>query len=553
MLVRVVIITLLLGLATLSEFMGVALLPEKSLPSYYAVVALTYGFSFIYLILLHRSKNITFNLFIQAICDTFLVTYMVYVTGGTGSIYSVFYTLVIIYSVLFLGRKGGIIIASACSIFYGALLDLEYYGVIVPFFVSVDGYPFTSGYVFSRIFTHIFSFYFIAFLTSVLVEQERKARSMLAEKEDAFEQLDVLHRSIVESVNHGILTINLLGKIKSFNRAAQHITDYSFEDVENKSIASFFPLLGDVVARGTKKQHPLEQNRFEMAFKTKNERELMLGCSLSPLRNNRGERIGDILIFQDLTSIKKMEEDFEKSRRMAFIGEMAAHLAHEIRNPLVSISGSIQVLSRDLRLSEGDKKLMRIILRGKEQLEGFMKDFLLLARPKLGAHEMVDIGETIENVLEALKYVPDWHEGIEVNKSIVEKAAIYANRSEIRQLAWNLLLNAIQAMPEKGILSIETKRKVADDASCLEIVVSDNGCGIPQNALKKIFERFYTTRDRGTGLGLAVVNRIVETHKGRIEIQSEAGKGTRCTLLLPLTDENSVNQSSSHLKEMAFS
>jgi signal transduction histidine kinase len=188
---------------------------------------------------------------------------------------------------------------------------------------------------------------------------------------------------------------------------------------------------------------------------------------------------------------------------------------------------------------------MRIILRGKEQLEGFMKDFLLLARPKPGVHGMVDIRETIEDVLDALKYVPDWHEGIEVCKSVAENALIYASRSEIRQVLWNLILNAIQAMPVKGVLNIETKRKIFNDSSdYLEIVVADSGCGIAQKDLKKIFEPFYTTRERGTGLGLAIVNRIVESNKGKIQILSEAGKGTRCILLLPLIGDDSVNQPS---------
>lgn len=538
MLVRVVIITFLLGIATFSEFMGIELLPERSLPFYYLIIMMTYGLSFFYLFLLYRSKNIMANLYIQAACDTLLITYLVYVTGGTGSIYSVFYTLAIIYSVLFLGRKGGFIIASACSIFYGALLDLEYYGVIVPFFAAADDYPFRASYVFSRIFSHILSFYLIAFLTSFVVEQEKKTRTMLAEKEDAFDQLDLLHRSIVESVNLGILTVNLSGKIKSFNKAAQDITDYAFADVEDKSIFELFPICADMLTKRNVWHIP-GQNRFEMVFRTKKERELILGCSLSPLKNNRSERIGDTLIFQDLTSIKKMEEGYERSRRMAFIGEMAARLAHEIRNPLASISGSIQVLSRDLRLSEeGDERLMRIILRGKEQLEGFMKDFLLLARPTPGAHAMIDIREIMEDVLDALKYVPDWHEDIEVRKSVAENALVYANRSEIRQVIWNILLNALQAMPAKGALNIEAKRKVFNDSpDCLEILVADNGCGIAQKDLEKIFEPFYTTRERGTGLGLAIVNRIVESNKWKIQILSEVGKGTKCVLLLPIMGE----------------
>ena len=420
MLARVAIVTFLLGVATFSELKGIDLLPERSRSFYYIVIVATYALSFFYLFSLYINKNIKINVYIQAIGDVVTVTYLVYVTGGTNSIYSVFYNLVIIYSVLFLGRSGGLILASACSIFYGALLDLEYYGVIGPLYAVIGDFPFLPGYVFSRIFTHILSFYLIAFLASFVVEQEKKTRILLAEKENAFNQLDMLHRSIVESVNVGILTVNLSGKIKSFNRAAQDITDYTFSDVEDIDILEIFPSSVAILVRNDVRQMAAV-DRFEISFQTKKGMNLILGCSLSPLKNNKSERIGDIMIFQDLTAIKKMEESYEKSRRMAFIGEMAARLAHEIRNPLASISGSIQVLSRDLHLPDSDERLMRIVLRGKEQLESFMKDFLLLARPTPGIPELVNTSEIIEDVVDALRYVPDWHEGIEIRKNLAEK------------------------------------------------------------------------------------------------------------------------------------
>lgn len=537
MLGRVAIVTFLLGIAALSAFKETELLPQRSLTFYYIIILATYGLSFFYLLFLSVVKSIKVNVYIQTACDVALITYMVYVTGGTSSIYSVFYTLVIIYSVLFLGRSGSLIIASACSIFYGTLLDLEYYGLVYPMYSSLGEYPFLASYVFSRIFTHILSFYLIAFLASFVVEQEKRVRILLAEKEDAFEQLDMLHRSIVESVSLGILTINPAGRIKSFNRAAQDITDYAFSEVEDKDITDIFPASADMLAQREIYPAPAE-NRFEVTLQTSKNRQVVLGCSLSSLKNNSGEKIGDIMIFQDLTSIKKIEESYEKSRRMALIGEMAFRLAHEIRNPLATISGSIQMLSRDLQLPDTDEKLMRIILRGKEQLEFFMKDFLLLARPTPGAPALVDVREIIEDVLEALQFIPDWHEGIEIKKNLLEDALIYANRTDIRHVIWNLLLNALQAMPAHGTLQIETRRG-ADDSlpDCLEIAVSDTGGGIEENDLGKIFEPFYTTKERGTGLGLAIVSRIVEYNKGKIRIVSEVGRGTHCFVWLPIFDK----------------
>ena len=542
MLGRVAIITILLGIAVFSELKEVELIPERSLTFYYIIILTTYGLTFFYIFFLNLRKNIKLNVYLQAACDLSLITYMVYVTGGTSSIYSVFYTLVIIYSVLFLGRRGGLIVASACSILYGTLLDLEYYGVIKPLYSAHGDYPFLASYVFSRIFTHILSFYVITFLASFVVEQERKARALLAKTEDAFEQLDMLHRSIVESVNLGILTINSAGRIKSFNRAAEVITDFAFQEVEGRPITEILPIRTDLASQRANFPAPTE-NRFEMVFQTVKQRKVILGCSLSALRNSKGEKIGDIMIFQDLTSIKKIEESYEKSRRMAFIGEMAARLAHEIRNPLASISGSIQLLSQDLRLPDSDEKLLRIIMRGKEQLESFLKDFLLLARPTPGQPAAIETGEIIEDVLEALQYVPDWHDGIQIKKNLAAGALVYANRTDVRHIIWNLLLNALQAMPQEGILQIDTRRGAGDSIpECLEMVVADTGCGIKENDLGEIFEPFYTTKEHGTGLGLAIVSRIAAYNGGKVEITSTVGQGTRCVVKLPLAGGDSYGR-----------
>jgi len=537
MLGRVAIVTFLLGIATLSEFKETELLPQRTLTFYYIIILATYGLSFFYLLFLHIVKNIRVNVYIQTACDVALITYMVYVTGGTSSIYSVFYTLVIIYSALFLGRGGSLITASACSIFYGALLDLEYYGLVIPPYSPLGDLPFLASYVFSRIITHILSFYLMAFLASFVVEQEKRARILLAEKEDAFEQLDMLHRSIVESVSLGILTINPTGKIKSFNRAAQDITDFTFGEVEDKDIKEIFPFSADMLIKRESYSESTD-NRSEVLWQTNKNRKVVLGCLLSSLKDNWGEKIGDIMIIQDLTALKKIEENYEKSRRMALIGEMAFRLAHEIRNPLASISGCIQMLSKDLQLHDTNGKLMRIILRGKEQLEFFMKDFLLLARPTPGAPALIDVTEIIDDVLEALQFIPDWHEGIAVKKNLWSGAIIYANRTDIRHVMWNLLLNALQAMPAQGTLQVET-RKSADDSfpNCLEIAVSDTGGGINENDFGQIFEPFYTTKERGTGLGLAIVNRIVEYNKGKIKMVSEVGRGTCCFVWLPIYDK----------------
>jgi two-component system sensor histidine kinase PilS (NtrC family) len=416
MLARVIIVTILLVLATFIEVKEMESLSAISASTLFKTILLTYIFSILFLFLLKYIRNISLNIYIQSICDIAMITGMVYATGGIRSIYSVFYPLVIIYSVLFLGRNGGLIVASAASIFYGLFADLEFYGVIYPIFsITIPDYAMNAGDVFTRIITHILSFYLFVFLASFVVEQEKNARTLLAEKQSAFEQLDLLHRSIIESVDTGILTVNLNGQIKSFNRAAAEITGFSFREVGNRSIADVFPdcppLKGELNDNG---RRSMVKTRFEMVFQAGEGKTLILGGSVSPLRDPRGITIGNIIVFQDLTGINEMKESLETSRRLAFIGEMAAGLAHEIRNPLASISGSIQMLKGDLSQSDTNARLMQIILRGKDQLESFLKDFLLMARPAPGVREQLDIRDTIRDVMESLRCVADWHERLNV-------------------------------------------------------------------------------------------------------------------------------------------
>lgn len=544
MLARVLIVTFLLGIATFVDRREVGSLSGLLSSTLIQTILFTYFLSIIYLVVLKFIPNPSINTYLQSLCDVVLITLMVYATGGIRSIYSIFYPLVIIYAVLFLGRSGGLILASAAGIFYGLFANLEFYEVIYPInTIDITYYPLHSGYVFIRILTHILSFYLIAILTSFVAEQEKRARVLLAEKQSAFDQLDLLHRSIIESVDTGIMTVDLNGRIKSFNRAAVEITGFAFREVENHELAEIFPdfpvLLSNDATDGSSKA------RFEWPFCSKAGENLILGCSVSALRAPGGGVIGNIIIFQDLTHIIKMRESIEKNRKFAFIGEMAAGLAHEIRNPLASITGSIQMLRDDLNLSQSSEKLVKIILRGKDQLEGFMKDFLLMARPAPGMRTILDVREIVKEVVESLRYVPDWQD--DRHRVILNLASqalpIQANKIEIRQILWNILLNALQAMPAGGELVVTADSSERDTLG-MKLCVRDTGCGISVEGLKKIYEPFYTTREKGTGLGLAVVKRIVENYGGTIDIRSECQRGTICTLWLPMAESHNITHGS---------
>jgi len=529
---RLIIITLFLGVAIFLDIKKTGFpVSVSTLNFLYFIIAATYFFSLAYILILKIFKQLRINIYLQLAIDILLVTMLVYITGSYRSNYSVLYTLVIIYSVIFLDRYGGLIIASAAGSFYSLLLGLEFCQWLPVLSKIEPDYSLTAEEVLTRILVHIVSFYVLAFLASFVVEQEKKVRSLLMEKESEFDQLDLLFRSIVESVDTGIMTIDFEGAIKTFNRAAEQITGYSLAQVKNRLVADVFPEC--IVTFALQLDKRQSKNRMEVVIEARNGRKVHLGCSLSPLKDKQNREIGSILIFQDLTEIRQMEENLEKSKRLALIGEMAAGLAHEMRNPLASITGSIELLRRNLALKDTDDRLMQIILRGKDQLDNFVRDFLLLAKPIPVVREVIDVNETAVDVLENMKLSKDWTNDIKIDCSLAPKVAAFANREQLRQVVQNLVLNAVQAMKEGGVLSLATKLMQVNNKEVVEIKVADTGLGIEEKDLKKVFEPFFTDKEKGTGLGLTIVGRIVDGYGGKIEITSRINQGTVCTVRLP--------------------
>lgn len=536
---RVIIITMFLSATIFIDIIKTGFsVSVKTLSILYMIIAATYFFSIIYILLLRSFRESKVNIYLQLSLDVIIVTLLVYITGSLHSNYSVLYTLVIIYSVIFLGRYGGLIIASASSIFYGLLLDFEFHHLIPSFSTVEYTYDLAAEDVFFRILVHIISFYILALLASFVVEQEKKTRFLLEERESAFNQLDILFRSIVESVDTGVMTTNMHGVIKTFNRAAEEITGFSLSDVKDRRISDIFPKFAAILSdEDVNKQI---KNRIEVDFLGNKNKKIHLGCSVSILKDNNDKQIGRTLIFQDLTEIKQMEESLDKSRRLALIGEIAAGLAHEMRNPLTSITGSIELIRQGRNIEETDKRLIQIIYRGRDQLENFIRDFLLLSKPIPVVKELVDINEVIQEVIECSKLSEYWMEEIKLNTFFLEAPGILANREQIRQIINNLVLNAIQSMGDGGVLSISAQAMNYARTSGVEIKVSDTGHGIEEKHLQKIFEPFYTNKDKGTGLGLTIVARLVDGYGGKIKMESILNSGSTCTVWLPQSSNITV-------------
>jgi two-component system sensor histidine kinase PilS (NtrC family) len=546
---RVIIITLLLSIILFIQLKkGVTLFITPNNFIYY-FIGLTYLITLIYVPLLNRTKDIQKFAFAQHIVDVLLITLLIYLTGGIESFFVIAYIFSIISASIILYKRGAYFIAAICSIAYGAFLDFEYYGFIHPMYSSLfSGYHYSSSYVLYRILVYVLAFFIVALFSSHLAEELRRKRRELVQKQDDYEKLEAFNRDIIQSLDSGLLTIDSHGKVTSTNRTAQRILRLDPEELEKDHIQELFPDIDGALFRMEGNcQKPDPYRRYETTFVDKRGKTFFLGFSVSPLRDNNDRVIGKTFIFQDITRFKEMEEQIKRSDRMASIGEFAAGIAHEIRNPLTSLSGSIQVLKEELKLKETNRHLMEIILRESERLNNLITNFLLFAQPPSINMEEIDIGQVIDETLQLFENSPGHNRAIKIVKELKREVFVVGDTHQLKQVFWNLFINAAQIMPDGGKLRVELETVNADGASSrlkgenkkgmipvAKISVSDTGDGIKPGEREKIFEPFFTTKEGGTGLGLAIVHRIVENHDGFISVNSQRNKGTTFEIFLPM-------------------
>jgi len=547
MLLRLMLATFSLGTAVLIQITKGKPYLDTYLVSLYAIIGMVYALNLLYAFLLNRVKSVRTFAYIQIFMDVLLITGLINATGGIRSVFSLFYYLSIISASIILYRKGGIIIATVSSVLYGLIVGLEYYGIFQPLYEIPDDAIYGITSLLFRVVMNVTAFYFIAMLSSFLSEQASKSDEALKIKEIDYHKLEILYRNIVESINSGLLTVDEENKITSFNRAAEDITGHNFSDVYGVNIDRVLPDLQEIgQSPGSGKKYDTMNPRFEISFKRKDGRILHLGFSKAVLKDVGGDSKGEIYVFQDLTKLKEMEEHVKLVDKLAAIGRFATGMAHEIRNPLASMSGSVQVLKDSLKLDSDNQRLMNIVLRETNRLDQLLSDFILFARPDDRRKESVELNNILDDTIQLFSYNPQYGD-INVIKNLHGKIMIEADPQQIKQVFWNLFINAAQSMDHKGALVVNTEIVHQDSLSkgvksrldtnsnefWSHIIVSDTGRGIPEKYTDKIFDPFFTTKDRGIGLGLAIVYRIIESYRGNISVKSQKNKGTSFTIYLP--------------------
>ncbi|HEY4486031.1 MAG TPA: ATP-binding protein [Nitrospiria bacterium] len=541
---RAVIVTILLGV---SLFLPSAYSPidRPQIPSSYLIAA-AYPLTLLYSYLLPRMRAAVLLATLQIGVDVLLVTYLVSYTGGIESPFSPFYFLIIIAASIILGRRGGRLTAFSASLLFGTLVDLQYFGYIS------GGNESAGKSALYLLFMNIAAFLAVAYLSGGLAQKLSVAQERLQEKSAGLAELKAFHECVVQSMSSGLFTTGMNGLITSFNRSAEEITGFQEDVVKGRLWWEVFE--AEELRHLVSDKHPLlDSVRFDRSFRTWQGDHLSLGMTVSPLRDTEGIQIGGVWMFQDLTHIREMEEEMERRKWLSTIGEMAAGMAHEIRNPLAALSGSMQVLQRGMRLEEDEnRRLMEIALKETERLNSIITAFLRYARPAPLNKKPCDIRQVVFETVDLLKNDISHNQGIEMIANLPDgelRASVDAD--QLRQVFWNLAINAVEAVAPKaavgaGLLTVGARGMttyLAKDGVTrhwIEVTLSDNGGGISKNDLPKIFNPFFTTKDRGSGLGLAIVHRIIEEHRGHIYVESRPGAGTQFTVLLPSEEKSTA-------------
>ncbi len=537
--IRIAVVTATLGSAgfifTLSRPVEFSLLPI------YAILLGTYVLSVLYWLGMKHSPDSAWPLYVQIAFDAFIVTVVVYYTGGTQSSFVPLYFLVILAASVFFKSLITVAFTALASAFYIVLAVLEYEEVVVtPIYAGLElhRYP---GEIALNVFLYIFLFIMVAIIGGYATRSAKRSEAFLRDVFSLLKEARLDTNHILQNISSGLVTVDRGGRIIYFNRAAEQILDLKMEHVVGRIYDEVLlvvsPNMVDIIYRVLEGDVPSLRDEVVLegvAGKT-------IGLTSSLITRSSGEKSGVITIFRDLTDIKKMEELVRRSDRMAAIGELAAGIAHEIRNPLASICGAVEMLRDEVGPHGEGVRLMELVERESGRLNRIVEEFLAFARIKPASPKDISIVHAIEDVKSLVKMDPRCGENIDIVVNTDGDLRVYFDDDHLTQVLFNLMINGVEAIDGDGTILIEAKsfeEPLKGGQKLVKVSVSDTGRGIRSEDMEKIFEPFFSTKKGGTGLGLSLIQRIVASNDGYIEAESSPGKGSTFTLYLQKGGQN---------------
>ena len=531
--VRVVIGSVLLGSAT---FMQVTAPTRVVIDPFFFLIGLIYALTIVYALTLTQVDERRWLIDLQFAGDAIIVSAFIYFTGGVTSYFASLYVLPIVAGSVMQYRRGGLFVAMLSAILYAEIVVGQYVSATgVLSHVWVTGFsvalplPSVALYIAAL---NVFGFFAVALLSGSLAERLRATGVSLAQASTQIADLQALNQHVIDSLPSGLATTDVALRVLTFNRGAETITGMSFRSAVGRSIDQVLQLSPVAIEEIQRDLLSVGSRRHEFRYKTSDGRgDIEIGLGATHLETPGG-RAGYLFTFQDVTNIKKLERDSAMQQRLAAVGEMAAGIAHEIRNPLASMSGSIQILRQDLPLTSEQAQLMDIVLRESERLNTTIRSFLDYARPQRFEVKRFDVRRALSDTALLLRNSADLHERHAIAVDLPETALWYdADEGQIKQIVWNLATNGLRAMPDGGRLALKVASGAPSDG--IVLTVEDEGKGIPQDELPELFQPFRGNFAKGSGLGLAIVHRIVTDYNGTIELSSQVGRGTTVAVRLP--------------------
>ena len=535
--VRLVVATVLLGSAVFVQLRE----PEAtSINPFFFLIGLTYAVSLGFIGSLRLVDRVPWLTDVHFAIDAILVSFAVFVTGGVQSLFTILYMLPIVAASSMQYRRGGLQLAGFSTILL--------VGVVLTQYLHVNGYlglprllsinpdlpPIQiAQYI---IALNAFGLFAVALVSGSLAERARVGEVQLEQATEEIADLQAFNQYVLDNLISGLATADAANRLVTFNRSAMLITGRSGALPIGEPAGEVLQLPAAFAANIAQDLARVRSMRSDFQYRRADGRTIEIGLSVAGLPLPDGSR-GYIYTFQDVTDVKRFEQTARLQQRLAAVGEMAAGIAHEIRNPLASMSGSMQMLKQELPLSTEQAQLMDIVLKESERLNQTIRSFLAYARPQRFSLQKLDLRPIVQETAVLLRNsteIEDSHR-IEVEQS-GEPVIIDADEAQIRQIVWNLATNGLRAMPEGGTLRLVAVHEV--EGSHLAVLrVEDEGVGIPPEEIDTIFQPFRGSFGKGTGLGLAIVHRIVTDYDGHIEVKPRPGGGTVFRVTFPVSLE----------------
>ncbi|MBI5528079.1 MAG: PAS domain S-box protein [Deltaproteobacteria bacterium] len=518
MLFRVVAISILLG-ATLVRSFGREAPFSSTERILIAIIISTYAATVAYGAALRLWTNLFAQAAIQLTGDLLVASFICYYTGRNESIFTFLFPFYVIVTAILLYRVGAFVAAAAGTLALTVLAADQHLRFLpaIPGMEASTASPVVTQTIYTT-FISVTAIFLVAALSSYLSEQIRITGRKLEEKQATLLDLTALHEAIVHSIPSGVITCSQEGGINFANEAACRFLGREARDLIGRRADE---VMGTAGGGGLA--------AAETVYRADGAGYRVFSVHSGDLHDYARRLTGGLIVFQDITSYREMEEAVRRSEKLAALGKVAAGLAHEIRNPLAAITGSVELLQKGRVPAADSDTLMNIVSTEAERLNDLIEKFLQFARPSPPRFEDTDLSKLVAETVKVFRCDAEAGPAIEIRTEIEPDVTARVDPGQIKQVLWNLFRNAAQAVEGRGTVAVTLKRGGAANGH-IALQVSDNGIGIPKDDLARVFDPFFTSKEKGTGLGLSIAYSIMAAHGGSITVESAPGAGSTFTV-----------------------